>query len=72
MLDSLFNKVGKSANLLKRASKAGLSFEYCKIFKKTYFEEHQQTATTIFFSNLEGYSSPIILQDGSKTYVDFF
>ena len=38
------------ATLLKRESKHVFSCQYCKIFKKTQFEEHLQTAASIIFS----------------------
>ena len=42
VLESLFNKV-----LLKKDSNLGVSCEYCKNFKNTYFEEHLQIAASV-------------------------
>ena len=38
------------ATLLKQESKQVSSCQYCKIFKKTYFEEHLRMAASIIFS----------------------
>ena len=36
------------ANLLKKVSGAGVSVEYCKIFKNTFFIEHLQWLLLLF------------------------
>ena len=38
--------------LIKRDSNVGVSCEYCKIFKKTYFEKHLWTAASVYIVNL--------------------
>ena len=40
---------------LKVAPTYGFSYEYCEIFKDTYFEEYLQTAT-FFTSKAKGYT----------------
>ena len=49
-LESFFNKVAiRTAILLKRVSSKVFSCEYCKTFKKNYFDEHLRSAATVIF-----------------------
>ena len=48
MSEYLFNKVYYATLLKKKSSTQVFSFEYCKIFKNTYFEEHLRTAASEF------------------------
>ena len=50
MLRSLFNEVAvlQACNFIKkRLQHRCFACEYCKIFEKTYFEEHLQTAASV-------------------------
>ena len=50
-----FNKVaGVASNFIKKETRSQVfSCEFCEIFKKTYFKEHLQTATSVTFNTLE-------------------
>ena len=50
-----FNKVAcVASNFIKKETRSQVfSCEFCEIFKKTYFEEHLQTATSVTFNTLE-------------------
>ena len=46
MLGSLFNKVAKACNFIKKRLEHMFPKEIWKIFKNTYFEEHLLTAAS--------------------------
>ena len=48
VLEPLFNKVAgfKACNFIKETPTQEFSYEYCEIFKKTYFEKHLRTAAS--------------------------
>ena len=48
----------RTCNLIKKNSNTGVSCEYCKIFKSSYFEEHPPRAGFVQFN---------IVSDKSKT-----
>ena len=50
-------QASRSATLLKGGSNTGVFCEYCKIFKKTYFEENlRTTASAILLLTVHIYS----------------
>ena len=50
MLESLYNAIPKAYNFTKENPTQVFSCEYCKIFKKAYFEEHLRTAASNFYT----------------------
>ena len=46
-MDSLFNKVAGPATLLNQTLTQVLSFEFCKIFKNSFFTVHSRVAAFV-------------------------
>ena len=54
VLDSLFNKAAGRHRLQHN------SFDYCEIFRNTYFEEHLRTAVSVHSNDLLKYKNCVI------------
>ena len=56
MLESLFNKAVRlqGCNFIEERPNTGVSFEFCKIIKNSYFEEHLRTAEFFTATSFRG------------------
>ena len=58
---TIFTGKLQTCNLLKKIPTKMFSSEYCKIFKKTYFEEHLLTAASDVLKQLQNSSYQLLL-----------
>ena len=63
VLESLFNKAAglPVCKFIKKETPIQVfSCDYCKVFKKTYFEEHLRTAASVYSKDLLKYKNCVI------------